>query len=407
MATRALLLAATVLAFAPGVALAQAVPAPKRPLVGPPVDYRGEVPPRAPIIPAGTPTIGPPGSAPPPIPPPRSVSVWEGMSAAEKESLVSGVGGSTATLIDEGANYLDGRYKHVRGTTQVVTDFKYSAGVLNRTAAVGSAISNYQVAEEKCGKPGAVLADCAQASLAAGASLASLAEAVPHALPQASNVLTRAQTLQVAADAVTATTNCRGKWGTDAFNPFECAASTSDFLISGMQHSTGPAGRAIGATYSIARSVLPAAVDQLGYSLMGKSWGEALYDSWFADDDEDAMETASREQAAKLERMRAQRRAAYQQAASALAAKQQAYDAEQQRIAEQQAAAMAAQARAQADYQNALAMQSAINTTVTQIQQAIAPPPPPPMSGGSDSSEGVGSDSSEGGCGGVGPGTCR
>ena len=425
MGTRFVLLAAAAVCLIPAVASAQAVP--PRDFVGPPVALAGSNP-AAPAAAAGTPfilpstpTIGPPGSA---VPPPRVVAPNSG-SVAEKVNM----GGATGALLEAGASKLT-RYSDTLDGAEIASDMAKSGNALGVVAPIVGTGAALVVVNEKCTPESGLTAECAQAGLSFGSSAASALDLIPGGpagpIPAVTSLAKGAAVLDFGANLAGAYNSCyasdRDDWAQKAA---ECVQSLADTGVSAGSNLPG-AGKVISATYTVAKVIAPAVVDQGGTWLLGKSPGEWLYDRFRAADD-DARIAAQAASPAMLERIRARRRAAYAQAAGELMSKQATYEAEEAR---KQSDALAASQRLNnssggVDFANAflaslpgvVAPPSSQGLPVIDINPnwcqpwmtcvrngklytpssaptpTPAPSPKPP--------------SSDGGCGGTGPGTCR
>jgi len=339
VATRGLSALVVALAVTPGVAMAQ---------VDRPIIWEGQ-----------TPTIKAHGA----VPPPRNVvAPPDTTTAAEKVAAGAGLAGAGAALATEGVTQAARRAESL-GSIVAVERAGIGSQVLGNTATVVNAGANLKVAAEKCQDPKASTADCVQAQLNLYSSEASVIDLVQKGAGSAG---TAAQGLQVAADATGAYNKC---WADKDATKLDCVASLSDTFISATSNLPG-GGKVVAASYSIAKTVLPTAVDEAGKWWLGKSPGEWFYDKYYAAEDNARIEAASKSAALKAKQSAA-RRAAYQQAAGALASKQADYDAQQARLAAER---QAAEQQAYVNNQNAAQAQALASSIAAVVQARLAPP---------------------------------
>lgn len=364
MATRGLVLA-VLAAFAPSMALAQGVPQPAKPLVGPPVDYRGEgpAPPTASAVPparflsAGPPA---PGTGAP--------------SAAEQSETGAGIVDATSKFGAAGETGLEAMSRNVadnltpewlRGSPDADAAKRLGvSGAVGVGANIVGVGANVGVMAEKCSGPGFNGSECGEAGLNAASNFLSATGTAANSagFGKAGNAA------QLAADLVGLQRNCtdpNAPVGSCVISAFDSAMSAGATFV--------PGGELPAAGYTIGKSVLPAAFDSASQKIYGQSLGYEYYDVFFAEGDEARIDAASTSPAL-LEQQRARRRAAYQAAASSLTAKQEAYDAEQARIEAERQAQIAAQQQAAMQAQ---ANQQFVNTMIglqqSYLPQAIAP----------------------------------
>ena len=353
MGIRTAALTAGVVLFIPGIVLAQplrtqtgAVPA-ARPFVElpKPDDDRGAVPP--PKF-----RIGESGP----------VAAVSGGSTAEKVSTGAGFAGASSTLLEpvvkEAARRAD-----TLGQIIAVEKVGQGGKLLGAGASIVGLGANVALTGEKCGGARVDATECLQAGLNMASSEASVIELLPAASRMTG---TAAGALGVAADGVGFYRNC---FGNVEATKLDCVQSTADTLVSA--GSMLPGGKVVGAGYSIAKTVLPAAVDKSYAAVFGQSPGAHLYDVLNGDADAKALADAG--SPAALETARAKRHAAYKQASGTLQSKQADYEAQQAEIQRQQ---IAAQQEAQAQAQSQAQSQAMIQNLVGNLQAMSQPRSP-------------------------------
>lgn len=450
MGTKGTLLAGLLLACAPAAASAQGVPPPSiandpiqgpkptlveqivpqfgganGPQVAPTGTLSGQVAARGHTIPPGTPSISAPGAV-----PPRTTLTAESRSRAEKVSSANEVVGASATLVEQGGNAV-ARNADNLADLKAGENLAGQAKTVGNTAKVVGLAVDAKIATEKCTPDKGLTSDCVTAGLNLAGSAAGTVAMIPGGpagQAPATQVLGKyAAPLKIAADANAAANACYTKYNTDQFNPAECVSKLADTTMSGLAAAaesnpvTAPTSKVITAIYSIAKTVLPGAVDKMTQDSKGRSVGERLFDG-----SEKDLKTNSDIEAATSPAAIAAHRAKYQQSKGNLVAKQQERDA-QQRAALQQQQAMQQQAAIQAQanqqfvnsmvglqqsllagtaaarpgYTSGPNLSCSINPNLPNCSAAAlaaarpaAPKPPSPPS-------------PDKGCGGVGPGTCR
>ncbi|MFN9846849.1 MAG: hypothetical protein ACK56C_00585 [Alphaproteobacteria bacterium] len=345
--TRTLLLAAAAICLIPAVASAQAVP-PSR-FVGPPASLAGSDPPLARNAPPKDERVGPAmagaglgaglASNGATIVDSRATRAGENAAALNEARDVDLMTGNGSVMDSPLA---DPHGKAIQGAG-AVSDVAKGVGAAAGVVQMGA--SAYAAAD-KCTGAKVNGSDCAQAGLSAVSGAVGAADGV--AMGKAPAALGRvAGGAQLAADVVAVHKNCIS----DKSNVGECVLSSFDATMSAT--ALAPGGQAVAAGYSIAKTVLPAAVDAGFTYATGKSPGAWVYDKTHQGEDAEMMAKAGSPEA--LEAIRARRTAAYIKAQGGLNSKQADYDAQQAEIQRQQIAAQEAaqsQAQSQAMMQN-------------------------------------------------------
>jgi len=366
---RGTLLAGLLLTCAPAAASAQGVPPPSianDPVQGPKPTLVEQIVPQfggangpqvaAPghTIPPGTPSISAPGA----VPPQKTITA-ESKSRAENYSSANKVVGAGATLVEQGGNA-------VARNADNLADLKAGENLASQAKTVGNAAKvvglavDAKIATEKCTPDKGLTSDCVTAGLNLAGSAAGTVAMIPGGpagQAPATQVLGKyAAPLKIAADANAAANACYTNYNTDQFNPAECVSKLADTTMSGLAAAaesnpvTAPTSKVITATYSIAKTVLPGAVDKMTQDSMGRSVGERLFDGSEKDVQTNADIEAATSPAA-IAAHRAKLRAKYQQSKGNLVAKQQEREARQARLeAERQAAAQQAAQQAASAY---------------------------------------------------------
>lgn len=454
MGTKETLLAGLLLACASAAASAQGVPPPSiandpiqgpkptfieqivpqfgganGPQVAPTGTLSGQVAAPGHTIPPGTPSISAPGA----VPPQRAFTA-ESKSRAENYSSANKVVGASATLVEQGGNAV-ARNADNLADLKAGENLASQAKTVGNTAKVVGLAVDAKIATEKCTPDKGLTSDCVTAGLNLAGSAAGTVAMIPGGpagqVPATQVFGTYAAPLKIAADANAAANACYTKYNTDEFNPAECVSKLADTTMSGLAAAaesnpvTAPTSKVITATYSIAKTVLPGAIDKMTQDSMGRSVGERLFDG----SDKDLKTNADIEAAtspAAIAAQRAKLRAKYEQSKGNLVARQQEREA-QQRAALQQQQAMQQQAAIQAQanqqfansmvglQQSLLAGAAAARTGYTSgpnLSCSINPNLPNCSAAASTAARPAASKppsppSPDKGCGGTGPGTCR
>jgi hypothetical protein len=350
------------------------------------------------------------------------------------------LGGATGVLLEEGASQLV-RYSNTLDGAGLASDMSKRGGALNTAAPIVGAGAALVVLKQKCTPEKGVTAECAQAGLSFGSSAASSLDLIPGGpagpVPAVTPLANGAYVLDVASNAVGAYNSCFANQSDDwVQHAAECVQGLADTGVSYGSNAGAP-GRAISATYTLAKVNAPAIVDRGGTYVLGKSPGEWLYDRFKAADEEARI--AAQSSPASLEQIRIRRRAAYAAAAGELMSKQETYDAAQRKLEMERQAAMSGQNHRSSDGQNIL---QGLMSAVPGLQQSSAPrggsgadwsgvdaairgspgckiyepcsptyhwfhPGAPSSSSSQSSASSKPPPPSNGDCGGTGPGTCR